>query len=205
MNTQRDVTVARPWALAFALALRDALGLSAVETPRSLYNASSRLEGVDEDGWRSLWGLLLRRSATNRGLANLNEIRTVEGLALLDESIQLPASSSVGDIADWAAQWCQWSTEAAGAASRRPSSLIAGMVAAGFQSAVGRRRAKAALGRALPDDLVVGVVPVAGEWGQVTPYGSVLVSEAVAADEALARRWFESDLWAYPLGIALSR
>ena len=74
--------------------------------------------------------------------------------------------------------------------------LAEGFTAAGFQTPAGRRRAKRSLGRAQPDDVVVAVVPVAGEWGQVTKFGSIVVSAAVAADARVAERWFRTELWA---------
>lgn len=59
--------------------------------------------------------------------------------------------------------------------------LAEGFTAAGFRHPpvdVARNGASVAL----PDDVVVAVVPVAGEWGQVTKFGSIVVSAAVAAD-----------------------
>ena len=79
--------------------------------------------------------------------------------------------------------------------SSQPSALIEGIVSAGFQTLSGRRKARRGLGRALPDDVVVAVVPVASEWAQVTQFGSILVSESVAADAELARQYFTRNLW----------
>lgn len=195
MSVQLDITVGRPWAFAFALALRDAMDVPAADAPRTGFGNAHPECSDQADAWRRWWDSLLARGASNRGFAKLNDVRSVEDLASVGAPRFGVATSLIAEAAAWATSRAFVAGEMS-VPSSRPSPVIEGIVAAGFQTPSGRRQARRRLGRALPNDVVVAVVPVIGEWGRVTKFGSILVSESVASHAELTRQYFAQSLWA---------
>ena len=101
MNVQLDMTVGRPWALAFALALRDGLGVPAVDPPKTGFGVANPQHSDQADAWWSWWGSLLATSSSNRGLAELNDVRTVDDLA----SFGIPEFGDTASLVLEAAAW----------------------------------------------------------------------------------------------------
>lgn len=196
MNMILEVTSARPWALAFCLAVRDALALEPAGIPRTACAQVSAGPDHLTNAWRSWWDSLLRTAATPRGLAVMTEQRDPVALLPADPGLRAAMGPLTAPVRTFVDEWLTVGEE--GEPPFRVghmSPLAEGIQAAGFQTQAGRRRTQRLLGRALPDDLVVVIVPVLGEWGQVTRFGSVVVSSVVAQDAATAERWFRTELW----------
>ena len=198
MSTALDVTFGRPWVLAFCLGVRDALTLDDRKVPKTEWATSASCGNQSlSRGWESWWDALLRQGATHRGFSRLSQGRDPSMILPADASLRSAAMTVVAPVEALVSEWlAREELQEPAFQVGRVAPLAEGFTAAGFQTPAGRRRAKRSLGRALPDDVVVAVVPVAGEWGQVTKFGSIVVSAAVAADARVAERWFRTELWA---------
>lgn len=196
MNTMLDITMGRPWALAFCIGVRDALDLDAAGVPKTACPASSSGDEGLSHAWRSWWESLLRRGATHGGFAALHDERDSATLLPADPQFRSAALPIIASVEEFVADWLAGENDSESRFQVGSMSPLAeGLDAAGFQTRASRRRSKQLIGRALPDDVVVAIVPVLGEWGHVTRFGSILISDSVAADAGLAERWFRTELW----------
>jgi hypothetical protein len=175
-------TVGYPEVLAYALRLRDLLELG--NGPPSVISAN------DQDGnpsalageWSDWWDRLMEVLSDRRGLLELNRLDDANlgldrfpGLASVEETVHAASR-------EWARAW------RAGVENEQPApTLVEGGLG---RKAVRRTLEKRLTGR-LANDLPVAVVPCASEWGAITHYGSLLLSDTLIRDPSAVRDWLQ--------------
>ena len=179
-----EFTVGYPEVLAYALRLRDLLGLDgAASIPKTLPEVESP-PLVTTGKWLSWWSDLTRTLGESQGLLKLNGLDSED---LFYEHSDVPGNAGLRlhlEAQTWAKAWRD---------RHRPDRLVPALLNAGFNRSPVRRSLGRRLGYRLPDDLHIAVLPIGGVWGAMTQNGSLLVSDDIALDDAAAADWLRSE------------